>query len=151
MRKLAFVLIPLLILSFVIGGMACTDDDDVYVPPRRESNVQISHISYYGVMHGEFDEFVQITNFGDLPQDLTGWVLTDVSDGHPSYTFPPYLLGPGGNIRVYTNQVHIPWGRFSFQYDEAVWDNSDPDVAALYDAQGQEVSRRSYLPSFPES
>jgi hypothetical protein len=87
---------------------------------------------------------VEITNLGSEPQDLAGWVLKDISDGYPSFTFPLYVLAPGQSIRVYTNEIHLEYGGFSFGYGKAVWNNSDPDIAALYNAQGQEVSRKSY-------
>jgi hypothetical protein len=72
------------------------------------------------------------------------WVLKDISDGSPSFTFPSYILKPGQSIRVYTNEVHPEYGGFSFGRGSAIWNNSDPDTAALFNAQGQEVSRKSY-------
>lgn len=92
----------------------------------------------------ESDEYVEITNLGDAPQDLEGWVLRDISEGYPSFTFPSYILGSGESIRVYTNEYHPEWGGFSFGYSKAVWNNTDPDVAVLYNAEGHEVSRKSY-------
>jgi hypothetical protein len=109
------------------------------------SNVQITKIFYDGLVYRvESDEYVEITNLGSEPQDLAGWVLKDISEGYPSFTFPHYVLAPGAAIRVYTNEIHPEWGGFSFGYGKAIWHNTDPDTAALYDAQGQEVSRKSY-------
>jgi competence protein ComEC len=109
------------------------------------SNVQITHIFYDGVVpRTESDEYVEITNLGDAPQDLKGWVLKDISEGYPSFNFPSYILTPGAKIRVYTNETHSEWGGFSFGYGKAIWNNTVPDWAALYNAQGQEVSRKSY-------
>ena len=109
------------------------------------SNVQITKIFYDGLVYRvESDEYVEITNLGSEPQDLAGWVLKDISEGYPSFTFPHYVLAPGGAIRVYTNEIHPEWGGFSFEYGKAVWNNTDPDTAALYNVQGQEVSRKSY-------
>jgi len=109
------------------------------------SDVRITYIFYDGLVpRVESDEYVEITNLGDEPQDLAGWVLKDISEGYPSFTFPSYILAPGASIRVYTNEIHPEWGGFSFGYGKAIWNNTDPDVAALYDAQGQEVSRKSY-------
>ncbi len=68
----------------------------------------------------------------------------DIDEGYPSFTFPSYILEPGESIRVYTNEIHPEWGGFSFGYGSAVWNNSSPDTAVLYDAQGVEVSRKSY-------
>jgi len=109
------------------------------------SSVQITYIFYDGVVYRtESDEYVEITNLGDASQDLKGWVLKDISEGYPSFTFPSYVLAPGAKIRVYTNEIHSEWGGFSFGYGKAIWNNADPDWAALYNAQGQEVSRKSY-------
>jgi len=114
-------------------------------PPIKVENVQITRIYYDGLVPNvESDEYVEITNLGDQPQDLTGCVLMDTSDGYPSFTFPSYILAPDESIRVYTNEYHPEWGGFSFEYSLAIWNNSEPDVAALYDNQGNEVSRRSY-------
>jgi hypothetical protein len=109
------------------------------------SNVQITYILYDGVVYQtESDEYVEITNLGNTSQDLEGWVLTDMSEGYPSFTFPSYVLASGAKIRVYTNEIHSEWGGFSFGYGKAVWNNSSPDTAVLRNAQGQEVSRQSY-------
>jgi micrococcal nuclease len=114
-------------------------------PPVGQSNVKITYIYYDGqVYRTEADEYVEITNLGGAPQNLAGWRLVDISEGYPSFTFPPCVLQPGASVRVYTNQIHPEWGGFSFGFGKAVWNNKDPDVAALYDAAGNEVSRRSY-------
>jgi len=108
-------------------------------------NVQITHIFYDGhVPRVESDEYVEITNLGDEPQDLAGWVLKDISEGYPLFTFPSYMLAPGKSIRVYTNEYHPEWGGFSFEYSQAIWNNTEPDIAVLYDNQDREVSRKSY-------
>jgi len=107
--------------------------------------VQITYIFYDGLVpYVESDEYVEITNLGDQLQELTGCVLKDISEGYPSFTFPSYILAPGETIRVYTNEYHPEWGGFSFEYGRAIWNNSEPDVAVLYNNQGEEVSRRSY-------
>ena len=125
-------------------------------PPPEESeqttpesqmavNVQITHIFYDGqVPRVESDEYVEITNLGTEPVDLADWVLKDISQGYPSFTFPSYVIQPGEKIRVYTNEIHAEYGGFSFAYSSAIWNNSDPDAAALCNAHGQEVSRKSY-------
>lgn len=76
--------------------------------------------------------------------DLAGWVLKDIDEGYPSFTFPSHVLEPGQSVRVYTNEIHPESGGFSFGYGKAVWNNTTPDTAALFDDQGQEVSRESY-------
>ncbi|MBA7471906.1 MAG: hypothetical protein GH158_04045 [Dehalococcoidia bacterium] len=114
-------------------------------PPTEVQNIQITHIFYDGqVPRVESDEYVEITNLGEQPQDLAGWILQDISDGYPSFIFSTYILEPGESTRVYTNEYHPEWGGFSFEYSRAIWNNSEPDIAALYNGQGKEVSRKSY-------
>ncbi len=113
--------------------------------PAKTVNVQITMIYYDGkVPRVESDEYVEIKNMGSESVDLSGWVLKDISEGYPSFTFPSYILQPGKSVRVYTNEIHLEYGGFSFGYGKAVWNNSDPDTSALYNAEGQEVSRKSY-------
>jgi len=115
------------------------------LPSIIVENVKITYIFYDGLVPNvESDEYVEITNLGDKPQDLTGCVLMDMSDGYPSFTFPSHILAPSESIRVYTNEYHPEWGGFSFEYPKAIWNNTEPDVAVLYDNQGKEVSRKSY-------
>ena len=117
----------------------------VITSPIIVENVQITNIFYDGLVpYVESDEYVEITNLGDQPQELTGCVLMDISEGYPSFTFPSYILAPGKSIRVYTNEYHSEWGGFSFEYSQPIWNNSEPDVAVLYNNQSEEVSRKSY-------
>ena len=110
-------------------------------------DVQIACVFYDGVSsRAEPDEYVEIVNRGDGPQDLAGWTLGDISDGAPEFTFPSHMLGPGARIRVYTDQVHPGWGGFTFGRSTAVWNNSDADTAGLFDGSGVLVSSRSYPP-----
>lgn len=113
--------------------------------PEKVVNVQITRIFYDGLVKSvESDEYVEITNLGTESVDLAGWVLKDISEGSPTFIFPSYVLQPGKSVRVYTNEIHPEYGGFSFGSGKAVWNNTDPDMAALYNAQGQEVSRKSY-------
>jgi len=113
--------------------------------PTEAVDVQITRIFYDGLVpRVESDEYVEITNIGTAAVDLNGWVLKDISEGYPSFTFPSYVLAPGQSIRVYTNEIHPEYGGFSFGSGKAVWNNSSPDTAALFNAQDIEVSRRSY-------
>ena len=105
----------------------------------------ISKVFFDGLVpQTESDEYVEIKNRGNEPVDLAGWVLVNASQGYPSFTFPTYVIQPGESVRVYTNEVHPEYGGFSFGSSEAVWNNDDPDTAALFNFQGEEVFRRSY-------
>ncbi len=130
------VLVALLLLT-ARSGATCRVEE--------ASGVQITRILYDGeVPSWEADEYVEISNTGTEAQNLEGWVLRDISEGYPWFTFPPYVLAPGATIRVYTNEDHPEYGGFSFGHGNPVWNNDDPDTAALFDAEGREVSRRSY-------
>ena len=116
-------------------------------PTSSGVSVVIRCVFFDGVVPRlEPDEYVEIANDGDAPEDLKGWRLTDVSDGRPSFIFPAWSLGPGETVRVYTNEVHSEWGGFSFGSGSAVWSNSSPDTAGLYDASGSLVSTVTYPP-----
>ena len=99
----------------------------------------------------EADEYLQIANLGGAAVDITVWNLRDVADGTPTFTFPAHILPTGARVRVYTNQEHPEWGGFSFRRGTAIWSNSpaDPDVAGLFNSQGQEISRGAYPPGCP--
>jgi len=110
----------------------------------HETNVQITSIFYDGkVARIESDEYVEITNLGNNTVDLAGWILKDMS-GSPSFTFPSYILQLGASIRVYTNEIHSEYGGFTFSSGTAIWNNSNPDTAALYNSYGEQVSTKSY-------
>ena len=94
----------------------------------------------------ESDEYVVVRNSGNTSAQLAGWTLIDSADGKPAFVFPNYVLGPGESVRVYTNEVHPEHGGFSFGWGRAIWNNSDPDRAALLDPDGREVSSATYPP-----
>ena len=94
----------------------------------------------------ESDEYVEIANLGNAAQQLLEWQLVDLFDGGPTITFSSRILNPGEAIRVYTNEVHPEWGGFSFGHGSAIWNNSQPDMAALYNQEGALVSTKSYPP-----
>ena len=107
--------------------------------------VRIYEIVYKGdVLRGEPDEYVVIMNYGDVDVNIYGWVLKDITDGSPYFTFPHYVFGKGEMIRVYTKEYDSDWGGFRFNEDEGIWNNSHPDVAALYDRFGNLVSEATY-------
>jgi hypothetical protein len=114
----------------------------------------------------EPDEYVVIKNLSETSVKMGGWVLKNITKGYPSFTFPlNFVFGPGQIIRVYTDEIYPECGAwlefggdskapycenpgkiwFSFNWAAGdIWSNEKPDVAVLYDAQGNEVSRKSY-------
>jgi micrococcal nuclease len=82
------------------------------------------------------DEWVRITNRGDAPVDLTGWVLKDTSATH-RYRFPSgFVLDTGASVTVRTgcgtdSATDLHW----CNEGSAVWNNSG-DTAFLLDPSG---------------
>jgi len=134
------------VIAFFATDLAYSDPGVPPPPPPPLADIEITRIFYDGVVpRAESDEYVEVTNRGQESQDLLGWKLVDISDGNPAFLFQDsYVLAPGAAIRVYTNQIHPEWGGFSFGYGKAIWNNKDSDTAALYNAQGLEVSCKSY-------
>ena len=151
-----------------------------YVSQNLTSPVQITYIYYKGMDYShsmeagheivEFDEYVEITNLSDSPQNITGWVLKNLTKGGPAFLFPtfrpcscewygnwtdciencypprPCIIEPNKSIRVHTGEPHYESGGFCFYYSPGdIWNNETPDTAALYNLEGQEVSRKSYI------
>jgi len=116
----------------------------------------------------EPDEYVVIKNLGDSCQEMSDWALKNITKGFPSFTFPTgFALFPGDIIRVYTGFPVGPdeiaaaytyvagtyttrqmYALYPFRFDYGpgdIWDNDEPDIAVLYNADGEEVSRKSYV------
>lgn len=109
--------------------------------------VKIRYIKYDGDMpFSEADEYVSIRNEGSEPINLEGWVLKNITEGNATFTFPFFILDPDSTCRVYTDQFHEDWGGLRFKSKVPIWNNSYPDVAALYDSRGNLISERSYVP-----
>lgn len=104
--------------------------------------VTISDISYKGTGQNQPDEYVEITNTGGAPVSLDGWELHDVYGGQ-NFTWSGFTLGPGQQIRVYTNEVHPESGGFTFGSKVAIWNNKG-DAAELLDSSGTVVSSFAY-------
>ncbi len=110
---------------------------------QRNQDVQITKVVSNGRKGtAEPDEYVQLTNNGSQPVDITDWVLQDEA-GANAYKWESYVMQPGTSIRVYTNEVHPDTGGFSFGVPNQVWDNAG-DVVVLFDADKALVSRFAY-------
>jgi len=118
----------------------------------------------------EWDEYVEIKNLSYSPQNIAGWTLVNLTKGQPTFIFPmftpcscsflgtwekcvaecypprPCTIEPRESIRVYTGEPQWESGGYCFYYFPGdIWNNETPDTAVLYNAAGQEVSRRSYI------
>ncbi len=118
----------------------------------------------------EYDEYIELKNVTYSPQIVAGWTLTNVTKGYPTFIFPMYTpcscehlgtwstcvkecypprpcsIDPHKSIRIYTGEPDWATGGYCFYYGLGdIWNNETPDTAVLYNAAGQEVSRKSYI------
>jgi len=84
-------------------------------------------------------EFVDMRNDGDQALDLGGWVL--VSEKGDQRCTLGGVLNPGEVLRVWAMAEDAGQGGYNCGFDSSVWNNSEPDPAALYDNAGQLVAR----------
>jgi hypothetical protein len=152
-------------------------DTQKFTSPVQITRISYTGMDYYVMPFGstafivfEPDEYVEIKNRSDSPQNISGWVLKNITRGEPEFVFPavqpcscewygstedcfencypprPCAIEPRESIRVYTDEVHHESGGFCFYYHLGdIWNNETPDTAVLYNAEGQEVSRKSYI------
>ncbi len=106
-------------------------------------DVQITYIEYDPPGRDLEGEYVQLENKGEVEQDMSGWVLSDLG-GH-SFTFPEFTLSPGAGVKVWSKKgedaatdLYWGWGR-------PIWNNSG-DTANLVNGQGEIVSSYTYAP-----
>jgi endonuclease YncB( thermonuclease family) len=89
-------------------------------------------------------EWVELTNQGDTPVDLSGYTLRD--ERSHLYTFGPVVLAPNATLRLHSGRgadtaARLYWGLAN----DAVW-NNDGDTAYLRDAAGTFVDAYTYSP-----
>jgi Zn-dependent protease with chaperone function len=115
------------------------------IPIVGVPKVEITKIFYKGkVKRTQSDEYIEITNLGTAPADLSGWSITSSTGNKQSFTFPDgTVLQAGKSFRVYTNEIHPQWGGFSFGSASAIWRDTG-DEGRLFDAEGNMVSGIAY-------
>ncbi|AFY58684.1 putative lipase [Rivularia sp. PCC 7116] len=109
---------------------------------QATNNVLITNLVHKGlVKRKQSDEYIEITNFGSTPVDLSNWKVTS---NNQEFSFPGGTqLEAGKSFRVYTNQVQSEFGGFSFDSSVAIW-NDQGDEGQLLDADGNLVSNWVY-------
>lgn len=151
---LAFIAIYLSVIIMFDNAEATSPAQNNGVPVYTfpHDGVVIECIAYDGMVDPlESDEYVQIYNQANHTIRLNNWELRDITDDGPTFRFPDAEIAPGQRLRVYTNELHPDWTGFqnrglSFGAAEQVWDNDVEqfDVAALFNAQGEEIGRAGY-------
>lgn len=158
------------VIAANLNSWTITVDD--YLEEKASSSVspvQIIYIKYQGKVYPpdpenglcytriEPDEYIEIKNMTNEPQDIRGWVLTNITKGYVRFTFPafyplsegeimePTILKPYQTVRVYTDEINNESGGFSFNFGTGnYWNNEVPNTAVLFNTEGKEISRKSY-------
>lgn len=86
-------------------------------------------------------EWIDITNQGQDPINLKGYVLKD--EGNNFYTFPDFTLQPGRRVRLFTGAGQDDDTQLFWNSTRPVWNNSG-DEAFLRDPEGDLVDFYSY-------
>ena len=84
------------------------------------------------------EEWVDIQNVGNSNADLTGWNLVS-ERGHQECPLSG-VIRAGETLRIWAMAAQGPG--FSCGYNTTIWNNSEPDPAVLYNAEGVEVYRK---------
>src|SRR5262245_7435976 len=66
---------------------------------RSAPRVVINEIHYHPASENDAEEFVELYNAGDAPQDLSGWTLK----GGVDFSFGAHILPAGGFLTVAAN------------------------------------------------
>ena len=110
-------------------------------PPSTTGDVRITYIFYDGAGSKEPDEYVEIRNYDTRSIQLSDWTLRD--EANHVFTFPSYLMQPGQECRIYTNEYHPEWCGFSYGSGSAIWNNSG-DCAYLRNGTGTLIDTYCY-------
>jgi hypothetical protein len=79
-------------------------------------------------------EWIEVSNAGSEPIDLTGWTIRDESTQN-RFRFPPrFILGPGERVTVTAGE-----GEFGFGLGAPIWNNGG-DTVLVVDDQGRFVT-----------
>lgn len=84
------------------------------------------------------EEYVDLQNVGNSDVDLGGWNLVS-ERGHQECALSG-MIKAGETLRIWAGSPQ--GGGYSCEYSSPIWNNSEPDPAVLYNAQGVEVSRK---------
>jgi micrococcal nuclease len=119
-------------------GMWATDACGAVGPP---ATLEITAIDYDPAGSDE-GESVTISNTGDAPVELDGFVLRDESSTN-RFAFPPFALRPGGRVVIVSGcdadgDLNLTWCA-----DQPVWNNGG-DTALLLDRVGRIVAVQRY-------
>ena len=96
--------------------------------------IYLSALRFRGILEGEADEYVEVSNFGGGDQDMSGWRVRATESGVDFYFTEGTILQAGAACRFYTNQIRddsCPGSIFVSQ--TGVWPDSTGTAELWYD------------------
>ncbi len=90
-------------------------------------------------------EFIEISNIGDSPVNITGWYITD-QDGPVDFTFPETTMEPGDIAVVYAGNSTFRWSggmQFFMNRSTSMLNNGGDDIS-LFDKDDNLMDYVSY-------
>jgi endonuclease/exonuclease/phosphatase family metal-dependent hydrolase len=118
------------------------DDDNItsnYTPSEQTYTNDSSTKDHDDVYISDLsleDEWVKITNFGNIPVDLDNWKIED--EANHAYEFTDFTLGSNNTVTLYTDEGSDTENQLYWDSSRAIW-NNDGDTAYLYDSTGELV------------
>lgn len=110
--------------------------------PPGGAGLAITGILLRGTGSAQPDEYIQITNTGDSPLDMSGWTIDAGHDDQYLVFHRGFVLGPGETCRLYTNQVEPDsCGGRTFGHKRPIL-NNEGDCGRVHDAAGALIVRR---------
>jgi len=85
------------------------------------------------------EEYVDLQNVSDQPQDLRGWNVLSEKDGQKCNLAG--TIAPGETLRIWALATQAAQGGYNCGFSQEIWSDNEADDAILYDAFGVEVSR----------
>ena len=83
---------------------------------------------------------MDIQNQGSADVDIGGWMLRSEKGNQDCWLGG--VLGAGQALRIWAVSEDVAQGGFNCGFGTNIWNNRDYDPAVLYNAAGEEVSRR---------
>jgi|GEM_PF-583893 len=99
-----------------------------------ESTISITNVSFVAPSPEKEnlnDEWVEISNLGDMDEDLTGWTLED--EQNHTYMFQGFILKAGASVKIHTGVGNDTSSDLYWNKNTSIWNNNG-DVATLKDA-----------------
>jgi hypothetical protein len=86
------------------------------------------------------DEYVELQNTGSQPQDLSGWRL--LSERGAQDCMLSGVIDPGEVMLIWARSEDAGNGGFNCGFGSNIWNNDEDDPAVLFDAYGNQMSRK---------